>query len=197
MKKGLLASLLAILLITPVFATTELDLKAGIPFYYKKAHLENKDLSITSTMERTFSFEMDCYYYINPKFAIGLGANHIFSSETKFMERDTNIAYTNIYIYNKYIVPLNDDTTFNNIYFIGQLGYGLLDFNINDFGSIDAGNGLYWGLGIGTTIKEHFILELIYSCNYGIITAINSIEKDEYDLTYKILKLNLGYKFSL
>ena len=198
MKKSLLTLLLAVALTAPVFATDkgamEVDVKAGISLI-QELKMEHDGWSHTYDTETTFSLGADFFYYVASNIAVGAGVDHIFSSKLKNGTGD-KLGYTNIYVQAKYDFVLNNDI-FNNIYPIIQLGYGLLDLDFNtDFPgtSWEGESGLYWAIGVGTTIKENFIVELIYSFDYGKMKFKPS--NDTYDLTYKILKLNVGYKFT-
>ena len=54
-------------------------------------------------------------------------------------------------------------------------------------------NGLYWALGIGLEIMDHFVLELIHSFNYGYVNSNNHRS----DMRYSELSISAGYKFNL
>ena len=57
-------------------------------------------------------------------------------------------------------------------------------------------HGVYWGIGVGTTIARYFIMELIYSFNYGSAEFSGFAEPDfEYDISTYRLKFNVGFKF--
>ena len=128
-----------------------------------------------------------------------------FSSKVKYgngYPGEDKISYTNIYLQAKYNFVLNNDI-FNNIYPIVQLGYGIFSFDVDTKyyvpgTKIEGENGLYWAIGVGTTIKENFIVELLYSFDYGKTKAKGGYSLyPEIDTTYKILKLNIGYKFNI
>ena len=203
MKKSLLAVLLAVVLVSPVFATDkgtmQLDVKAGMPVN-QELKVKGDNTNINYDLDTTFSLGADFFYYIDSNIAVGAGIDHIFETKIKYdggVSANDKVGFTNVYLQAKYDFVLNNDI-FNSIYPIIQLGYGLLDLDFNtDFpgASWEGESGLYWAIGVGTTIKENFIVELIYSFDYGKMKFKPS--NDTYDLTYKILKLNVGYKFSL
>lgn len=145
-----------------------------------------------------FSLGADFFYYVDPAIAIGFGVDHIFNSEVK--DGEGKIGYTNIYAQVKPVIDLENDI-FNNIYFLGQIGYGLMYLDVSY--DLDNSNGIYWSIGVGTTIKENFIVELLYSCAYGDMEGLEEdwltgdIKKVTLDTTYSTIKLNVGYKFSL
>ena len=78
---------------------------------------------------------------------------------------------------------------FNNVYPLFQIGGSILRLDTDS--EIEVGsNGLYWAIGAGTTIKENFLLEILYSkCNAKV--------KEDFfrgDLKYSTLQLKVGYK---
>ena len=94
----------------------------------------------------------------------------------------------------EYDIALNNDV-FNTIYPIAQVGYGINNVDVEADTSFDVKNGLYWGIGLGTTIKENFLVELFYSFNYGKLEPKGA--PFTLDTTYKALKLKVGYKFAI
>lgn len=195
MKKSLLAALLAVALVVPVFAADNGDMEADVKVGVVLTETIDVDgVSGYDDMDTAFSLGADFFYYVDPAVAIGLGVDHIFNSEIK-NSYDSKMGFTNIYAQVKPVIDLENDI-FNNIYFLGQVGYGITHVD-SDWAEVSS-NGLYWGIGVGTTIKENFIAELVYSTNYATIEIDFGIGgKYELDATYSALKLNLGYKFSL
>ena len=204
MKKSLVALLFAVASVLPVFAadqgTVELGVKAGIPLA-QQTRLDGfvyEDYD----METTCSVGADFFYYLNYNVAVGLGADHIFNSKLKYAPGGPKdkIGYTNIYFQVKYNFDFDDDG-YNNIYPIFQLGYGILhaDWDLSKdppSASVENTNGVYWGLGVGTTIARYFIMELIYSFNYGSAEFTGFDEPDfEYDISTYSFKFNVGFKF--
>ena len=175
MRKGLLALLLAVALVAPVFAADqgamELDIKAGFNLM--------SSVDVDSPVPG-FDVKED----IDPAFTAGVD---FFNSKVK--NSDMKAGFTNLYAQAKYVFDLGDDL-FNNIYPLVQVGYGMLRIDPDD--GIDPESGLYWGIGAGTTIKENFLVELLYSQNKA------DIKQGPYtaDGKYTTLQLKVGYKFA-
>ena len=190
MKKGLLALLLAVALVAPVFAADqgamELDIKAG---FNLMSNVKIDDWNYDESVDPAFTAGIDFFYYVIPQLAIGAGVSYVFNSKIDDSgPGDPKIGWTNLYAQAKYVFDLGDDL-FNNIYPLFQLGYSMLRLDPDDL--VDS-NGLYWGIGVGTTIKECVVLELLYSNS-------NATVKDApftSDLKYSTLQLKVGYKFS-
>ena len=190
MKKGLLALLLAVALAAPVFAADqgamELDIKAG---FNLMSNVKIDDWNYDESVDPAFTAGIDFFYYVIPQLAIGAGVSYVFNSKIDDSgPGDPKIGWTNLYAQAKYVFDLGDDL-FNNIYPLVQLGYSMLRLDPDDL--VDS-NGLYWGIGVGTTIKECVVLELLYSNS-------NATVKDApftSDLKYSTLQLKVGYKFT-
>ncbi len=207
MKKSLLTLLLAVAMAVPVFAADkgamEVDIKAGIPLSQElKEEVPSKNE--TYDVETTFSLGADFFYYIDSNIAIGAGIDHIFKTKIKYGGYGPNdkVGITNIYLQAKYDFILNNDIV-NNIYPVVQVGYGITSYDF-DYAvyppntNIEVEDGLYWAIGVGTTIKEHLIIELIYSFDYGKTKMyIPPFVNSKADTTYTSIKLNVGFKFSL
>ncbi len=245
MKKSVLAVLLAVCIVTPIFAATntkkeinkqtkqpakteikndtktekskyrkgamELVIKDGVSVYRE---VNMKDFNESGDehfkVNTSFSIGADFFYYLFPKLAVGLGVDH--NIETKidsfsfgsFNMCKPIVGYTNIYAQVKPIIDL-ESKFLDNIYFLGQIGYGIasMDYSFNlGFSRVkmELENGMYWGIGVGTTIKQNFIVELLYSCNYNkakVNVGNMSEEKTtKGDTVHQIVKLNFGYKFN-
>jgi len=186
MRKSLLALLLAIALVAPVFAadegTMELDIKAGFNV------MSSGEVRISEDIDPAFTAGLDFFYYVMPEFAIGAGVSYVFNSEVA-NSAGTKIGWTNLYAQAKYVFDLGDDL-FNNIYPLIQVGYGIVRFDPDNI-DIDS-NGLYWGIGVGTTIKECVVFELLYSNGNATVKTGPGTA----DLKYKTIQLKVGYKFS-
>ena len=219
MKKSLLAILLAVALVAPVFATEKGDMeivgKLGLNLtpnvaasgdVSKKGYFRPwtfKDTDVDTNMSVLIGAEF--FYYLNKNVALGFGINNNFNAELKDltvgdMKFESEIGFTNFYFAVKPKIEMQSEI-FNSIYFVGQLGYGILRFDSDYEGdklSKADGNGLYWGIGAGTEIYKNFIVELLYSFDYGKTKAKGGYSLyPEIDTTYKILKLNIGYKFNI
>ena len=152
-------------------------------------------------MKTTMSVGADFFYYVDYNIAVGIGAEHIFNSKLKYApdEPKDKIGYTNIFFEVKYNFDFDEDG-YNNIYPIFQLGYGILhgDWDLRDDpsgASVENENGVYWGIGMGATIARYFIMELIYSCNYGSAEFTGYPKNFEYDVATYRFKFNVGFKF--
>ena len=199
MKKSLLALLLAVALVLPVvpaFAADEgameLDIKAGLTLM-PKVDQEGTN----GDMESAFLAGVDFFYYVMPELAVGAGVTNIFNAKAKDAIGDPKIGFTNIYAQAKYVFETGNDI-FNNVYPLIQIGYGIMNLDAN---GLDAdSNGICWGIGVGTTIKENFIFELVYFQNKGTIAASGydpyfGSYKLTSDITYSALAVKVGYKF--
>ena len=193
MKKSLLALLLVAVLVLPVvpaFAAEEgqmdLDIKVGLTLM-PKVDQEGGNGDVDSS----FLAEVDFFYYVMPELAIGAGINNIFNAKAKDAVGEPKVGFTNIYAQAKYVFETGNDI-FNNVYPLIQIGYGIT--NIDSDGLEVDSNGLTWGIGVGTTIKENFMFELVYFQDKGTIKAkglpITS------DFTYSALAVKVGYKFN-
>ncbi len=208
MKKALLAVLLAVSFVVPVFATDkgtmQLDVKAGMPVS-QELKVKGDNTNINYDLDTTFSLGADFFYYIDSNIAVGAGIDHIFKTKIKYggsYGPNDKVGITNIYLQAKYDFVL-DNNIVNNIYPVIQAGYGIANYDF-DYATyppntnIEIENGLYWAIGIGTTIKEHLIIELIYSFDYGKTKVhMPPFVNSKADTTYTSIKLNAGFKFSL
>ena len=187
MKKGLLALLLAVALVAPVFAADqgamELDIKAGFNL------MSNVDIDgYDSDVDPAFTAGVDFFYYVMPQLAIGAGVSYIFNSDVK--DTPVKAGWTNLYAQAKYVFETGNDI-FNNVYPLVQLGYGMLRIDPDD--GVDPESGLYWGIGAGTTINKCVVLELLYSNTNGKLKPGGPVSVD---IKYSTLQLKVGYKFS-
>jgi opacity protein-like surface antigen len=203
MKKLLAVVLLAAAMVAPAFAaekgSMEINGKLGVlfsPTINGEASFMGQTIDQDADLKSTVSLGADFFYYVDPQIALGFGLEYVIPSE---FDEDgagsSKAGTTNLFVQAKYDIALNNDI-FNNIYPIAQVGYGINSLDIDtDEGSMDTKNGLYWGIGLGTTIKENFLVELIYAFNYGEI----NLEGESFtaDATLKLFKLKVGYKFAI
>ena len=197
MKKSILAILLAVALVVPIFASEkkdkEIDLKLGyILDNNVKLYLDTGTDS--GSTNRGLILGTDFYYYVASDLALGLGINYIFDSKANYAYSD-KYGFTNIYFAIKPKMDLDSDIL-DSFYFIGQIGYGFFRFSPDDDYIMEkqsTENGLYWALGIGLEIMDHFVLELIHSFNYGYVNSNNHRS----DMRYSELSISAGYKFNL
>ena len=204
MKKSLLAVLMAVALVAPAFAaekgSMELNGKLGILFS-PTMKVEASGYSDDIDYNTTFSLGADFFYYVEKEIAVGAGLEYVFPSKIDKIAGesvpsgfDTKCGTTNIFVQAKYDFAVQNDII-DNIYPIVQLGYGIVSVSDDISKMCDVKNGLDWGIGIGTTIKENFIVELMYALNYG--TMESKGESMSVDATLKIFKLKVGYKFAI
>ena len=193
MRKSLLAVLLVAALVLPVvpaFAadegTMELDIKAGFNVMSKLDVDKMKDID---DMDPAFTAGVDFFYYVMPELAVGAGIQNVFNAKIK--DSDDKAGFVNLYAQAKYVFETGNDV-FNNVYPLLQIGYGILSVD-SDFVDTDS-NGIYWGIGVGTTIKENFVFELLYSMNNATVKD-KGLGKITSDVKYSTLQLKVGYKF--
>lgn len=195
--------LLAVAIVAPVFAadkgTMEIDGKIGMTFAGKVDIDKMKD---SNDVDPSFSIGADFWYYAMPELAVGAGIDYLFAAKIKDAY-DAKVSFTNIYLQAKYEFALGNDI-FNNIYPLVRIGYGiasLSDASVNMDGTVADldvdSNGLYWAVGVGTTIKENFIFEVLYFMNKSTYKASAPGGSETSDATFSAVKLNIGYKFAL
>lgn len=197
MKKSILSILLAVSLVVPVLASEKKDMEVDLKIGYildnnVKLYLDTGTDS--GSTDRGLILGTDFYYYVASDLALGLGVNYIFDSKANYGYTD-KYGFTNVYFAIKPKMDLDSDIL-DSFYFIGQIGYGFFRFSPDDAYEMEdrsLENGLYWALGIGLEIANHFILELIHSFNYGYVNTNNHRS----DMRYSELSISAGYKFSL
>ena len=192
MKKLLVSMLLAVALVAPVFAADqgamELDIKAGFNLM-SKVDVDRFDEA--NDVDPAFTATADFFYYVMPQLAVGAGAEYVFNAEVKD-SYGAKVGFVNLYAQAKYVFETGNDI-FNNVYPLVQIGYGIVSLdNVEDM-EVDS-NGLYWGIGVGTTIKECYMVELLYSNNNA--TFGNPYGPETTDVKYSTIQLKVGYKFA-
>ena len=198
MKKSLLTLLLAVAMAVPAFAVN----KGSIEIVGKLGYIIEPLLMETESdgdkwgynAESTFSLGADFYYYVVNNLGLGVGVNHIFASNMNDSWGDkSKVGATNIYLSVKPVFELQENKFIDRIYFLGQLGYGIMDSDKISYSnsSKKLDNGMYWGIGAGVE-KCNIIVELMYSVNYS-----------HFDYwggeiwTYRNIAINAGYKFNI
>ena len=154
-------------------------------------YLDKEDSGSTN---RGIILGTDFYYYVASDLALGLGINYIFDSKADY-GMDDKYGFTNVYFAIKPKMDIDSDIL-DSFYFIGQIGYGFFryDFDDNHTGeTASTDNGLYWALGVGLELMDHFVIELIHSFNYGTV----EVNDDSSDMKYSELSIYAGYKFNL
>ncbi len=80
-------------------------------------------------------------------------------------------------------------------YAIAQIGYNFFlsnsSYKSSSYGDAELEGGLYYGIGGGLLIKKHFIVELLYSKDYGKA----KFPPGSIDIEYSKFTLNIGYNF--
>ena len=162
MKKSLLAVLLIVAFVMPSFAQKgdwSIDVKGGV--------------DVTNSCEPIVG--ADLFYEFKDTLYIGCGINYFFDHLA-----DSN---SSVYLTLEKAMETSSDT-FTNIYPIFQLGIPLPKYNNKDDKKM---SGTYVGLGIGTTIKEHFLVEFLFS---SLCSSFNNLT----DSNNSALTISVGYK---
>jgi hypothetical protein len=213
MKKLLVVMLLAVAMVVPAFASkdSKFDVvgKLGIlvsPSYESPVSPGSDYDSYKGDAANTFAIAVEGYYKLDEKLSVGLGLSYGFESELSSQfdayhfsgDDKAKLGFTNIYISVK-------PSLSENIYAIGQIGYGIShgsfydSCNDSQYGTefkVDGG-GLYFGLGAGVEYKS-FIFEILYSINTATLKEkyIWSGGTD-YTFKYSSFNVNIGYKFTI
>ena len=207
MKKGLLAVLLAVAMVAPAFAakgdmSINAKLGLGVSNSAKMSDVEEmpSDLSMGIKVKTPFSLGAEFFYGMSDVLSVGFGANYIFDTE-----KDVNVGgpemkfktgTTNIYVAVKPEAKI-DSSIFSSIYLIGQIGLAMPRLDIDGMPvDVSVDSGLYLGAGFGTTIKDAFFVELIFSSSNGSF-SIGGIGSGSGDVQYTATTINVGYKFAL
>ena len=199
MKKSLLALILAVALVAPVFAQKgdkSINAKLGLGV--------NNDLSMNydempdgmgvsiKTKIPAISLGAEFFYGLMDNLSVGAGISYGFKATSKEIEGEKpEVGVTNFYVAVKPEAKIESDI-FTSIYLIGQIGGSSVSMEAAGE-SRTADMGIYLGFGAGTTIKENFIVELLISSSNG------SVSEDEMsgDIQYTATTINIGYKFAL
>lgn len=190
MKKLIVAMFLAVVMVAPVFALAELDLKVGYIVEPTVVQTAKEEYKVGYSQDPSYSVGVDFYIYLLNNIGIGAGLNYIFDSNfDEHWKEDAKLGSTNAFVAIKPI--LAEDGLVDKVYLLGQLGMGITKYNDNndDFSE----NGLYWGAGFGLE-KWNIIVELLYSVNYW---EHNTKESDNLAFSNRRLAMNVGFKFGL
>ncbi len=198
MKKSLLTLLLAVAMAVPAFAVNkgsmEADVKLGYIIEPLLMETESDGYKCAYNAEPTFSLGADFYYYVANNLGLGVGVNHIFTSNMDDSWGDkSKVGATNIYLSVKPVFELQENKFIDRVYFLGQLGYGIMDSDKISYSnsSKKLDNGMYWGIGAGVE-KCNIIVELMYSVNYSHFDCWGGE-----NWTYRNIAINAGYKFNI
>ena len=199
MKKSLLALILAVALVAPVFAQKgdkSINAKLGLGV--------NNDLSMNydempdgmgwsiKTKIPAISLGAEFFYGLMDNLSVGAGISYGFKATSKEIEGEKpEVGVTNFYVAVKPEAKIESDI-FTSIYLIGQIGGSSVSMEAAGE-SKTADMGIYLGFGAGTIIKDTFIVELLISSSNG------SVSEDEMsgDIQYTATTINIGYKFAL
>lgn len=194
MKKGLLALLLAVALIAPVFAVEKgsMEIVPKVGYVIEPLVMEHYSGSdYAYKQESTFSLGAEFYYYVMNNLGAGVGVNYVFDSNFNdhAWDPDDSVGATNVYFAVKPVFELQENKFIDKIYFLGQLGYGMTRMEDKGYKTYNE-NGLYWAIGAGVE-KSNIIVELVYSVDYF------DVKDWEESFTSRRFAINAGYKFSI
>ena len=197
MKKSLLTLLLAVALVTPVFAVEKgsMEIVPKVGYVIEPLMVETYQYDGDKwgyNQEPAFSLGTDFYYYVINNLGVGAGINYIFDSDfNDGWGSNSKLGATNFYLSVKPVFELQENKIIDQVYFLGQLGLGITRYD----GWVDfSQSGLYWGVGVGVE-KCNVLVEFVYSVNYWVYSS--GYWSDNYTYTNRRLAINLGYKFSL
>ncbi len=199
MKKSLLAVILAVAMVAPVFAQKgdmsingKLGLGVSNNFNMTPEELPSS-VSIGFPMEMAPSIGAEFFYGLMDSLSVGAGINYNFGSESKG-EIDgvkPEIKTVNFYLAVRPELKMESDI-FTSLYLIGQIGGSSITAKANGE-SETADMGIYLGFGAGTIIKNCVIVELLLSSSNGSV----SFSGEKGDVQYTATTINVGYKFAL
>ena len=211
MKKGLLVLLLAVAMVVPAFASTDSKFdvvgKIGVIAApsFNSSFATDPDYNLyEGDADSSFSIGVEGYYKLAEKLSVGLGLSYGFESELSscydyyyfYNDNKAKLGFTNIYLSVK-------PNLSENIYAIGQIGYGMPHASGNDYYNSNGmefrvdGGGLYFGLGAGIEYKS-FIFEVLYSVNKATFKEKYWYSGgQECSFKYSAFNVNIGYKFSI
>ena len=224
MKKSLLGLILAVALVAPAFAakgdvsvnaklglgvSNNLNMNYSTLIGSSGAYLSD-DMQQGYSMENPVSLGAELFLELIDNLSVGLGVNYGFDSKAKtdlvvFAASPSTTKYkvgtTNIYLAVKPEAKI-ESNIFSSIYLIGQIGFSIqrteLEYSKGSLPSIDTKNGLYLGLGVGTTIKDYVIVEIVCSSAKSTWNAYWLYgDGVDVDVQYTATTINVGYKFNI
>ena len=198
MKKSLLVVLMAVAMVAPAFAAKgDMSVNAkvglGVSNSYKMTGIDgdSNDVYMGVKAKTPFSVGAEFFYATSDILSVGVGANYILDSETTIGSTKLKGGTTNIYVAVKPEFKVESDF-FTSVYLIGQLGLAMPRYDWNGYSpSVDS--GIYLGAGFGTTIKDAFLVELVFSSSNGSVSE----DGDSFDVQYTATTINVGYKFNI
>ena len=196
MKKSLLAVILAVALVAPVFAAKgdkSINAKVGLGVS-NNLNMKVDDTTMGYEMKMPISIGAEFFYGLMDNLSVGIGINYGFDSDLK-----ANISYIGSSRLTSYYVAVKpeaklDSKIFSSMYLIGQIGGSNVNIkSSNGSYSAEGDMGIYLGFGAGTIIKDAFIVEFIVSSANSKI----SVDGVNGDLNYTATTLNVVYKFAI
>jgi len=164
MKKSLIALILTVALVVPVFAQKgdmSVNAKLGLGLSNNIKNGED-DISSTFKLNMPVSLGAEFFYGVMDNLSVGFGVSYVFDAEAKSEDPAFNskikAGTTNVYLAVKPEAKIESEI-FSSIYAIGQIGLTTARANVkNDHYGIDESpaidSGLYLGLGFGTIISS-------------------------------------------
>ncbi len=213
MKKFLamiLAFAVLALPVTPAFAKNldddemeigrhAIPIKVGYGFSQGGAAGINRDYIQRFDLEDGYIFSIGYLYYSNyDSTGIGFAVDYMPATEAKDSNGDVKVGLYNIYFT---INPgLKSGNTFD-FYLPLHIGFSFPFKEVKDTvtADIDCGDfGVYYGIGLGTTIKKSFVIELMYTFSGAFIDQKQKKKTDDslfFGTNYGGIRLNIGYNF--
>ncbi len=205
MKKLLAVVLLAAAMVAPAFAAkgdmsvnAKLGLGVNNNVFADISALGGPGFDYKFDMEMPVSLGAEFFYGLMDNLSVGLGVNYGLDSKSKSKDfMPLKVGTTNIYAAVKPEAKI-DSNIFSSIYLIGQIGLamGRAEFDVSGAPSLDIKSGLYLGFGIGTTIMDCIIVELVCS-SANLTLEKGSMFPVDMDVQYTATTINVGYKFAL
>ena len=205
MKKLLAVVLLAAAMVAPAFAAkgdmsvnAKLGLGVNNNVFADISAIGGPGFDYKFDMEMPVSLGAEFFYGLMDNLSVGLGVNYGLDSKSKSKDFiPLKVGTTNIYAAVKPEAKI-DSNIFSSIYLIGQIGLAMGRAEIDASGapSLDIKSGLYLGFGIGTTIMDCIIVELVCS-SANLTLEKGSMFPVDMDVQYTATTINVGYKFAL
>ncbi|MBQ3834945.1 MAG: hypothetical protein II816_05475 [Elusimicrobia bacterium] len=175
--------------------------KAGYAFSQGAAAGINKRRVDHFDLENNYVLSIGYLYYNNyDSSGIGFAFDYIPATEVKKSNGDVKVGFYNIYGTINPTLKDNIANTFS-LYLPIHIGLSIPYKDVKDTitDDISFGDmGFYCGIGLGTTIKKSFIIELMYTFSGAFINKDKSSNKDDtsfFGTNYGGVRLNVGYQF--
>lgn len=152
-------------------------------------------------LENSYIFSIGYLFYNNTDSSgFGFGLDYMPATEVKDSNGAVKMGLYNIYFMINPNLKSNIENTFD-LYLPIHIGISVpyKDVKSEVTDDIDPGMfGLYYGIGIGTTIKKSFVIELMYTFSGGFIDTEMKKKSDSglfFGTNYGGFRLNVGYNF--